>query len=138
MHRTYKVPMSTYFGLGLLTAGLAFLCLLVPCFVAYPPPSLTKIILVSFGAVAIPVATVWWLSRFKITITPTTLTYSSAYYGEQTVNLSDIESSGIIRQHDIYGSRSLLEVKSRGIKFRINFKMFSHEALEDLFLVVKA
>jgi hypothetical protein len=137
MKRTYKVPISTHFGFGLFAAGLAFLCLLVPCIFAYPSPSPAKILWLSLIAAAVPVGTVWWLSRFRITITPSRLTYSSAN-GERSIELSDIESAGIIIQRGISGSRPLLEVRSPTTILRIHFKVFSHEARKDLFQVVGA
>jgi len=138
MERTYKVPMSTHFGLGLFAAGLAFLCLLVPCIFAYPSPSPTKILWLSLIAAAVPVGTVWWLSRFRITITPSRLTYSSGGGGEQSIELSDIESAGVIIQRGVRGFRPLLEVRSPTTILRIHFKVFSHEARKDLFQVVGA
>jgi len=138
MERTYKVPMSTYFGLGLFAAGLAFLCLLVPCIFAYPPVSATKLFWLSVIAVVVPAGTIWWLSRFRITITPSRLTYSSPGCGGQSVELSDIESAGVVMQRSIRGSRPLLEVRSPTKVLRIHFRVFSHKARKDLFQVVGA
>jgi len=135
MERTYKVPASTYFGLGLFAAALAFVCLLVPCIFAYPAHPLRQIVLLSILAASIPFATIWWLSRFRITITPTTLTYSSLFCGERTINLSDIESSEVVFQLGTRGVRPLLEVRTPGVMLRIHFKVFSHEARKDLFQV---
>jgi hypothetical protein len=137
MERTHKVPASTYFGLGLFVTGLAFVCLLVPCIFAYPPRPWPQIVLLSVLAAATPVATLWWLSRFRITIAPGALTYSSLYCGERTINLSDIESAEVVFQRG-FGMRPLLEVRTPGVTLRINFKVFSHEAREDLFQVAGA
>jgi hypothetical protein len=136
MPRTYKVSASTYFGLGLFAAGLAFVCLLVPCIFAYPPLPSTKVLLLSAIAVLIPAFTIWWLSRFRITITPSALTYSSFYAGEHTVDLSEIESSEIIIQRGLVGARPLLAVTSPRARLLINFKVFSKDARQDLFRTV--
>jgi hypothetical protein len=137
MQRTYKVPANTYFGLGLLAFGLAFLCLLTPLLFAYPKDSQTKILLLSITAVAIPIAVVWWLSCFAITITPDTLIYSRAFCKKQSVNLTAITNSKIIMRLGISGGQPLLEVQSKENTLRINFKVFSHEARKDLFQAVK-
>jgi hypothetical protein len=137
MQRTYKVPASTYFGLGLFPFGLAFLCLLTPPLFAYPKDSPTKILLLSITAIVIPVAVVWWLSRFKIIITPDALIYSSAFGRQQSVSLTDITHSKIIMRAGISGVQPLLEVRSKETQLRINFKVFSHEARKDLFHAVK-
>ena len=138
MERTYKVPASTYFVLGLFAAGLAFLCLLAPCIFTYPARPLSQIVLLSVSAAAIPSATIWWLSRFRITITPTALRYSSPFCGERSVNLPDIESSEVVFQRGTRGVRPLLEVRSPGVTLRIHFKVFSHEARKDLFQVTRS
>jgi len=137
MQRTYKVPASTYFGLGLFASGLAFVCLLAPLLFAYPKDSPTKILLLSITAVAIPAATIWWLSRFVITITPDALIYSSPFCKGQPVNLTAITNSRIIMRLGISGGQPLLEVQSKENTLRINFKVFSHEARKDLFQTVK-
>jgi len=133
MERIYKVPASTYFGLGLFAAGLAFVCLLVPCIFAYPARPVSQTVLLSILAAAIPSATIWWLSRFRITITPTVLRYSSPFSSERTINLPDIESSGVVFQRGTRGVRPLLEVRTPGVTVRIHFKVFSQEARKDLF-----
>jgi hypothetical protein len=137
MQRTYKVPTSTYFGLGLFASGLAFLCLIVPVLFAYPKDSQAKILLLSITAVAIPIAVICWLSRFAIIITPDTLIYSSPFCKEQSVNLTAITNSKIIIRLGIIGGQPLLEVQSKENTLRINFKVFSHEARKDLFNSVK-
>jgi hypothetical protein len=136
MPRTYRVSASTYFGLGLFAAGLAFVCLLVPCIFAYPPLPPTKVILLSVVAALIPAFTIWWLSRFRITITPSALTYSSLYTGKHTVDLSEIESSEVVMQRGLVGARPLLAVTSPRVKLLINFKVFSKDARKDLFQTV--
>lgn len=136
MQRTYKVSASTYFGLGLFAAGLAFVCLLVPCIFAYPPFPLAKVVLLLAVAVSIPAFTIWWLSRFRITITSSTLTYSSLYSGRKTVNLREIESSEVIIQRGLGGARPLLAVTSPDARLLINFKVFSKDARKDLFQTV--
>ena len=138
MERSYRVPASTYFGLGLFAAGLAFVCLLVPCIFAYPARPISQIVLLSVLTVAIPSATIWWLSRFRITITPTALRYSSPFRDERSINLPEIESSEVIFQRGTYGVRPLLEVRAPGVTLRIHFKVFSHEARKDLFQVTGA
>jgi hypothetical protein len=138
MERTYKVPASTYFGLGLFAAGLAFVCLLVPCIFAHPARPLSQIILLSVLAAAIPSAMIWWLSRFRIIITPTALRYSSPFCNERTIILPDIESSEVVIQRGTRGVRPLLEVRTSGVTLRIHFKVFSHEARKDLFQVTGA
>lgn len=137
MQRTYTVPVSTYFGLGLFASGLAFACLLAPLLFAYPKDSPIKILFISITAVAISAATIWWLSCFKIIITPDALIYSSAFCRKQSVNLTAITNSKIIMRLGISGGQPLLEVRSKENTLRINFKVFSHEARKDLFHAVK-
>lgn len=136
MERVYRVPLSTYFGLGLFVAGLAFVCLVMPCIFAYPSRPLPQVILLSVLAAAIPVVAIWWLSRFQISITPSTLTYSSLNCGKQTINLSDIGSSEVVMLRGTRGYQPLLEVRTPRVTLRINFKVFSHEARKDLFQTV--
>jgi hypothetical protein len=138
MDRTYKVPVSTYFGLGLFAAGLAFVCLLAPCIFAYPSCPFSQVLLLLSLAVAIPVAVVCWLSRFRITITSSALTYASLHCGARTINLSDIKSSGVILRGGTRGLQPLLEVRTPTVILRINYKVFSQEARKDLFQVVAA
>ena len=139
MERTYKVPISTYFGLGLFFAALAFLCLVLPCIFASPPRPFLQVVLLLALAVTIPAVVIWWLSRFHITITPTTLTYSGAFFRGQTIQLSDIRRSGVIIRRGVPGfSQPLLEVETSSIRLRIHYKVFSHEARKDLFQVVGA
>ena len=137
MQRTYRVPASTYFGLGLFASGLAFVILLAPLLFAYPKDSPTKILLISIAALAVPIATIWWLSRFKIIITPDTLIYSSAFGRQRSVNLTGITNSRIIMRIGIIRVQPLLEVESKETRLRINFKVFSHETRKDLFNIVK-
>jgi hypothetical protein len=138
MERTYKVPASTCFGLGLFAAGLAFVCLLLPCIFASPARPLSLIVSLSILAAAIPSATIWWLSRFRIAITPTSLRYSCPFCDERTIKLPDIESSEVVFQRGTRGVRPLLEVRTPGVTLKIHFKVFSHEARKDLFQVTGA
>ena len=71
MERTYKVPASTHVGLGLFAGGLAFLCFVVPYVFAYPARPSLQVAVLSALALTVPAATIWWLSRFRVTITPT-------------------------------------------------------------------
>ena len=74
----------------------------------------------------------FWLSRFRLTITPDALTYSSLFTGERVIRFSEITASDIFWQ-GTGRKRPLLEIKARGGTTRINFKVFSREAVTALF-----
>jgi hypothetical protein len=69
-------------------------------------------------------------------MTPDKVIYSSLYTGERTINLGEVEGSEMIYQSGFYGGRYLLEVKAHGVKTRINFKVFSRDAVRALFHLV--
>ena len=86
---------------------------------------------------AVLLFTYFWLSRFKLTVTPRTITYSSLYSGERTVNLSEVEASEIVCQtFYLFYRRFLLEVRTKDETLRINYKVFSREAVRTVFHVL--
>ena len=135
MRRQYKASLKSYIGLGSGAFGLSAL-LLSPLFIEYPPPKPHDIMLATAMGVGLPVFTFWWLSRFRLTITPTTLSYSGAFSREHTINLADISSTRIILMTSggAPGFMKLFEVLStNGTRLRIHYNIFSEEACKDLF-----
>jgi hypothetical protein len=65
--------------------------------------------------------TYFWLSRFKLIITPDKLLYSSLFTGERVIAFSEISASDIHWQRGFYGAKALLQLKSRGVTTRLNF-----------------
>lgn len=91
--------------------------------------------IVAIGTTAL-LFTYFWLSRFKLTITPHSVIYSSLFTGERTIDLSEVHGSDTVYESGLYGSRYLLAVNARGMTTRINFKVFSREAARALFHLV--
>src|SRR5437588_554543 len=79
-----------------------------------------------------------WLLRFKLTITPNSLTYSTLFAARQTIDLSEITNADIVVEG--YGAyqRHLLEITTRWLSIRVHLKIFSREAVKDLFQTIKA
>ena len=80
--------------------------------------------------------TYFWLFCFRLTLTPHSLTYRSLFAGERTVNVSDITSSDLYWQQGAYGGRFMLELMVGERRLRINYKVFSREAVHALFHLV--
>lgn len=69
----------------------------------------------------------FWLSRFKLTLTPQSLTYHSLWT-ERTIRFSDITASEWVIQGHGPRQRTLLQLTAQREKTRINIKVFSSEA----------
>ena len=95
MRRQYRASLKSYIGLGLGAIGLSAL-VLSPLLIEWPPPKPHDVFLGLAMGVGLPVFTFWWLSRFRLTITPTELSYGSAFRRERTINMADICSAKII------------------------------------------
>jgi hypothetical protein len=81
----------------------------------------------------------FWLSRFRLTITPHSLTYTSLFTGERVIQFSELTESDIVWESYPPGraySRPLLQLVVGGKATRINFKVFSLEAAQALFHLV--
>ncbi|MGB9475348.1 MAG: hypothetical protein WCE87_09795 [Candidatus Udaeobacter sp.] len=79
----------------------------------------------------------FWLPRFRLTINPDGLVYSSLFIGERRISLADITRTNIIYQTGLYGFRYLLAITANSVTTRINFKVFSREAASALFHLVR-
>ena len=75
----------------------------------------------------------FWLSRFRVTITPDTIVYSSLFTGERRIRLADVTHTEMIYQTGWIGWRYLLAVTARGVTTRMNYKVLSREAAKELF-----
>ncbi|HEY4415619.1 MAG TPA: hypothetical protein VGO57_08005 [Verrucomicrobiae bacterium] len=136
MHRTYSVPISTFVVLGVFSFGLSLLLMFAPVFYSVPPPSVTKIFIFSTFPIGVLAAVFWWLSRFQLTITPDTLIYSSLFSGKHTVRLSEITDCRLMSQNGQFAAK-WIEVKTSAATLVINFRVFSREARNDLFKLIK-
>ena len=76
--------------------------------------------------------TYFWLSRFRLTITPHSLTYCSLFAGERTIKFSDITASHMVWRSALYGSYSRLYLTAHGGTTRINFHVFPDDAARAL------
>jgi hypothetical protein len=74
----------------------------------------------------------FWLLRFRLTISPDALIYSSLFTGERRIRFADITHTNMVYQTGLYGFRRLLAVTANGVTTRINFKVFSREAASAL------
>jgi hypothetical protein len=88
-----------------------------------------------FGFAAL-VLVYFWLSRFGLTITPESFTYSSLFAGTRTILYSEITSSEIYWDRYVAFPRSMLLVTAGGVRTRINFTVFSRGAALALFHLV--
>ena len=75
----------------------------------------------------------FWLSRFRVTITPDAVVYSSLFTGERRIRLADVTHTEMICESGLYGRRYLLAVTARGVTTRMNYKVLSREAARKLF-----
>lgn len=134
MKRTYKAAISSYIGFGIFVFGFSGL-VLSPLFIEYPPPKPHDAILAAMMAVGLPVCVFWWLSRFRLTIGPDSISYSSAFGKEQSVDLADIHGAEVVMIYEC--RRVCLAIKTgMEIRMRIHHKIFSREAYQDLCRVV--
>lgn len=130
MHRQYKASLNSYIGLGIGALGFSAV-LLCPLFIEYPLSKPHDVWLASAIGIGLPVFTFWWLSRFRLTITPGELSYSSAFRRERTIKLSEVYSAGIVHMG---GGMKLFDVRSTdGTSLLIHYNIFSEAACKDLF-----
>ena len=130
MSRTYRACWSSYLILTICVGALPTIALMIALHGDHGAAE------VAAAGFAVLLFIYFWLSRFRLTITPDNVIYSSLYTGERTINLAEVEGSEMIYQSGFYGGRYLLEVNARGIKTRINFKVFSRDAVRALFHLV--
>jgi hypothetical protein len=79
----------------------------------------------------------FWLSRFRLTINPDGLVYSSLFTGERRIRLADITHTNVVYETGPYNFRCLLAITANGVTTRINFKVFSRDATRVLFHLVR-
>jgi hypothetical protein len=130
MARPYRACLSSYIVLTI-------------CFGLIPAITLPMGLRGDRDAAAVAVAGIvalllvyFWLSRFRLTISPDVLVYSSLFTGERRIRLADITHTNMVYQTGLYGFRCLLAITANGITTRINFKVFSREAATALFHLV--
>ena len=127
MERTFRACLSSYIVLTIcvgITPAIAF---------AIALQGDRGAVWVTIAGFAALLFTYFWLSRFQLTLTPHSLTYRSLFTGERTVSFADITSSDLYWQRGAYGCRFLLELMAGGRRLRINYKVFSREAVHALF-----
>lgn len=138
MQRTYTVPIGTFVILGVLSFGLSLLLVLAPVLYSVSQPSSLRIVGFSAIAFGIPAAIMFWLSRFRLVVTSDALAYSSLFSGQRTIRLSDVTAFRLVRKVSLTGGvGSWIEVETADSKLAINYKVFSREAQQDLFLHVR-
>ena len=139
MQCTYTVPIGTFVVLGVFSIGLSLLLVLAPVLYSVSPPSTLRILVFSAISLGIPAAIMLWLSRFRLVFTPDSLVYSSLFYGQHTIRLSDITEFRLVRKVSIVGGVSQwIEVKTADRKLAMNYKVFSQEAQHDLLSLIRA
>ena len=131
MERTYRACLSSYIVLTICIGVTPAIALAI----ALRGDSVAA--WVAAAGFAALLFTYFWLSRFKLVITPHSLTYSSLFTGERTMELSEISTRDIHEERGLYGSRYLLELYARGKRLRITYKVFSLEGAHALFEAVR-
>ncbi|MGA3268969.1 MAG: hypothetical protein ABSE16_19390 [Verrucomicrobiota bacterium] len=129
MKRTYKASPSSYAIFGIPTICLlGFVFLTFYLGIASRGPA---DLFCAFLFAVLPIFVFWWLSRFRLTIGPDSISYSSAFGKEQSVDLADARDAEVVL---VYERRMLfLAIKTpTEIKMRIHHKVFSREAYQDL------
>ena len=130
MSRTYRACLSSYVVLSICIAITPAIALV---FVLRGDRDAMWVVVVGLAALLF---TYFWLSRFRLTITPHSVTYSSLFTSERTIELSEVDRSDMACQSGLYDGRYLLAVKAQGTTMRINFKVFSREAARALFHLI--
>jgi len=134
MKRTYKASLKSYIGFGMFALFFSTFILLL-LFIEKPPHELHHIMPGIVISIGLPTFVFWWLSRFRLTIGPDSISYSSAFSREQSVDLADIRGAKIVLIYE--GRRLYLAIKKGDkIKMRIHHIVFSREAYRDLSGVV--
>ena len=129
MKRTYKASPSSYAIFGIPTLCLSgFVSLTFYLGIASRRPA---DLFSAFLFAVFPIFVFWWLSRFRLTIGPDSISYSSSFGKEQSVDLADVRGAEVVL---VYERRRLfLAIKtSTEIKMQIHHKVFSREAYQDL------
>jgi hypothetical protein len=78
----------------------------------------------------------FWLSRFRLTLTPSMLTYSSLFSKTRTIRFSDITASQVVWNTAAGYQFSCLHVTANSRTLRINHNVFSRDANRALFQLV--
>jgi hypothetical protein len=91
---------------------------------------------IAAGSFALLLFVYFWLSQFKLVITPSKLIYSSLFTGERIIEFSQLAASDVVWQGQGAHQRMLLRLTAAGVTTRINFKVFSREAVRALFHLV--
>ncbi len=130
MARSYRACLSGYIVLTI-------------CFGLIPAITLPMALRGDRDAAVVAVAAIvallliyFWLSRFRLAISPDALVYSSLFTGERRIRLADITHTSMVCQTGLYGFRGLLAIAANGVTTRINIKVFSREAATALFHLV--
>jgi len=141
MKRTYKASVKSYMGFGLFALFYsAFILGLLS--IEKPPHELHHVMPGIVISIALPTFVFWWLSRFRLTIGPESISYSSAFSREQSVDLADIRGAKVVliyesRRRPLHPTRLYLAIKNGDkIMMRIQHIVFSREAYQDLNRVV--
>jgi hypothetical protein len=133
MKRTYKTATSSYVGYGIGAIGLSGLALF-PLFLGISSRKPADLFVCCLIA-GFPIFVFWWLSRFRLTISSDSISYSCAFAKEQSVDLAAIphaEVTLIVERQGLF-PRVFLAIKTpTEIKMRIHHKVFSHKAYQDL------
>ena len=126
MRHEYRACTSSY----VVFTGIAGVPLVISCLAAVREPSFLKAVLICVAALAFAFV---WLSRYRLVITPVTVTYSSLFVGEQTFQQSEIAEAGFAERTGATESPYTFVVRSSsGRELRINAKVFSRSAVREL------
>ena len=125
--KIYRAVPSAYAILCGLTSIPAFVWCYA--FVQGRPIQLQPILMVLFvvGVIA------FWLSRFRLTIKNSSISYSSLFQGNVSIPRTDIQSIGFVIAKSPTSPLVTAEVKRKdGTSITINVKVFSKEAVKEL------
>jgi hypothetical protein len=129
MERTFRACLSSYI---VLTVCIGITPAITLLFALRGDKDAAWVAAAGFAALLF---TYFWLSRFRLSFAPEALIYSSLFTGRHTIRLSELTRSQLYHQSGIYGSRDLLQLSVHGTTLRINFKVFSDDAVRILFEV---
>jgi hypothetical protein len=130
MERTFRARLSSYV---VLTVCVGITPAITVPFALHGDKDAAWIAAVGLAALLF---TYFWLSRFRLSFTRDVLTYSSLFTGERTIHYSDITESQLYCQRyaSRYGGRrTMLQLTVHGKPLRINYKVFSRDAVKMLF-----
>ena len=102
----------------------------ISAFAASSQPSFLKAVLICLAALGLAFL---WLSRFRLVITPETVSYSSLFARERTVPRADIAAAGFAaRTGGLESPFTFVILSGSGSEIRINAKVFSRTAVREL------